>query len=179
MADNEVTMAEGKFLCLLKRGRWEFVRRKDITGVVGVVALTDAGELLLVEQFRHPVGVRCVELPAGLVGDVDAGESVETSAARELEEETGYRAAGVEILSSGVTSAGLTDERVTLCRATGLTRVSDGGGDESEEIEVHAIPLAGVPQFLKEKEMAGRLIDLKVWSALWWAEGGRGGKDEG
>lgn len=159
-------MAEGNFLRLVKQGRWEFVQRTTGKDVVGVVAVTGAGELLLVEQFRVAVGARCVELPAGLVGDVDAEESIQTSAARELEEETGYRPARVEILVRGVMSAGLTDERVTLCRATGLTKVSDGGGDESEEIEVHAIPLGEVPAFLRQKEAAGRLIDLKVWSAL-------------
>lgn len=174
MADDESTMAEGKFLRLMRRGKWEYVQRMNITGVVGVVAVTDAGELLLVEQFRPPVGARCVELPAGLVGDIDSSESVETSAARELEEETGYRPSRVERLSHGVVSAGLTDETVTLCRATGLTKVSEGGGDESEEIEVHAVPLAEVPGFVKAKEAAGRLIDLKVWSALWWAGRGQG-----
>lgn len=172
MSKEDATLAEGRFLRLVKRGTWEFVQRKGSTGVVGIVAVTDAGQLLLVEQLRHPVSARCVELPAGLVGDVDATESVEASAARELEEETGYRPAGIEILSEGVTSAGLTDEMVTLVRATGLTKVSDGGGDESEAIEVHAVPLAEVPRFLKEKEAGGRLIDLKVWSALWWAERG-------
>ena len=166
----ERVLAEGRFLRMVSRGGWEFVRRTGSNGVVGVVATTPDGRLLLVEQHREPLGRRCVELPAGLVGDVHRGEGAAESAGRELEEETGYRAARLEPLVAGSVSAGLTDEAVQLFRATGLQRVGDGGGEagSGEDIEVHAVPLLEVGAFLRGKMEAGRSVDLKVWAALWF-----------
>ena len=167
---NNAVLGEGKHLRLVSRGGWEFVERTGVIGVVGVVATTDDGKLLLVEQWREPVGKRCVELPAGLVGDVQDGEDAAESAARELEEETGYRPVHVELIVDGCVSAGLTGEVVALYRATGLQKVGDGGGEagSGEDIEVHAVPPSDVPAFLRRKAADGRSVDLKVWAALWF-----------
>ena len=160
----------GKFIRLVSRGGWEFVERTGVGGVVGIVATTDVGELILVEQHREPLGCRVIELPAGLVGD--DGDAAETSAKagkRELEEETGYRAGRVSTLvKGGAVSAGLTSETVDLVRAKDVRPVGEGGGIEGEDIQVHVVPLADVPAFLKRKQKAGRRVDFKVYAALWF-----------
>ena len=160
----------GKFLEMVRRGRWEFVRRRGSTGVVGIVATTAAGELILIEQDRPSVQARVIELPAGLVGDDgDAAESSVKAGKREMLEETGYRAGRVKkLVVGGLPSAGLTDEAVDLVRAEGVVKVADGGGVSGESIEVHAVPLAEIEPFLKRKQRAGRRVDLKVWAALWF-----------
>lgn len=171
------TLGEGKFLRLVRQGKWEFCERHGSTGVVGIVATTAVGEIVLVEQWRDPVGARCVELPAGLVGDDGMSESSADAAGRELEEETGYRAEVVTpLISNGCVSAGLTSETVDLVRAENVVKTGDGGGLEGEEIEVHLVPLAEIDTFLQAKQQDGRLVDFKVWAGLWFCRGGgRGG----
>jgi ADP-ribose pyrophosphatase len=73
------------------------------------------------------------------------------------------------VVLEGPVSAGLTDETVTLLRATGLTRVTDGGGDESESITVHVVPLAQAQDFLRAAAARGCAIDHKVLTGLWIA----------
>lgn len=163
-------VAAGRFARFVRRGTWEFVQRTNVSGVVGIIAVTADGKLLLVEQYRPPLERRCVELPAGLVGDLAGArdEDLALAAKRELLEETGYEAADIEHLVDGVASAGLTDEVLSLVRATGLTKKSDGGGDEHEEITVHEVPLANVPAWMKEQAGRGKMLDLKVYTALYF-----------
>ena len=155
------TVWEGRFLTVRKEGRWEYVERAGAIGAAVIVAIDD-GHLLLVEQYRIPVGRRCLELPAGLVGDQTEGEPVEAAAARELEEETGYRP--TRIVSEGVfySSPGLTSESFTLVRAEGLMRVGDGGGEDDEDITVHRVALADVRDFVAAKRAEGVGIDAKL-----------------
>jgi len=160
------TLREGRFLRLARRATWEVCQRTTGTGVVGMIATTDAGEIVLVEQDRPPLGRRCVELPAGIVGD-EGDETVEAAARRELLEETGFAADRVERACHGVVSAGLTDEAVTLVRMTGLARVGAGGGVGNEAIATHVVPVGVASSFLSDRVAAGRAVDLKVWSALW------------
>jgi ADP-ribose pyrophosphatase len=108
------------------------------------------------------LGRMCLELPAGLVGDETAGESVAVAAGRELEEETGYRADVIEDLGVFYSSPGMTSESFTLVRATELTKVGDGGGDEHENITVHRVALADVPAFVAQKRAAGVAVDTKM-----------------
>ena len=134
------TVWEGKYIKVLQDGTWEYVSRAR--GIQAAVILAvDAGYVILVEQYRVPLGRRCLELPAGLVGDEDAGESVEASAARELEEETGYRATAIEPLGFFHSSPGMVSEGFTLVRATGLERVGNGGGTCGREY--HRVARAG------------------------------------
>jgi ADP-ribose pyrophosphatase len=162
---------EGRYIRLVNEGGWEWAERTNASGVVVVLGITQSGCLLLVEQHRPPVGGRVVELPAGLSGDI-AGQEEEdlaVAAARELEEETGYRPGRVERLFSGPVSAGMTSETLTFFRADDLVKVGGGGGDASEDITVHAIPLAEVPAFLHASVARGALVDPKVWAGLWFA----------
>jgi len=152
---------EGRFLAVEKQGSWEYaVRTRDIRAAV-ILAL-DGDHVILIEQFRIPVGARCLELPAGLVGDEDEGESIETAAARELEEETGYRADRLEVLGTFCSSPGMTSETFTVVRATQLTRVGEGGGEETENIIVHRVALADLPAFIADRRGDGYAMDAKL-----------------
>ena len=163
---------EGQFLRMCQRGTWEYVDRKGASGVVGIIAVTEAKALVLVEQYRPPVDTRMIELPAGLAGDTPefAGEPLVEAAKRELREETGYEAAHWRPAYSGLTSGGLTDEFIELFYASGLERVAAGGGDEHEDIVVHTIPLEGVEDWLAAQSQQGKGIDLKVYGALYYAK---------
>ncbi len=161
-------VAQGRYLDLVCRGRWEFVRRRNATGVVLVVAVTPHGELLFVEQYRPPVDSQVIELPAGLVND-QVGISVEScaeAARRELLEETGYDASQLREIFSGPSSAGLTDEQVSIFLATGLQRVHTGGGVENENIVVHEVPLTSACEWLDAQRDAGRKVDVRVYAGI-------------
>lgn len=156
---------EGRFIVAKKRGKWEYVSRTRGISAAVILAIDD-GEVILVEQFRVPLGRRCLELPAGLVGDHDEGESVEISAARELEEETGYRPARIETLGYFHSSPGMVSEGFTLVRATGLTRVGEGGGEGDEDITVHRVKLADIPAYVAAKRAEGVAIDVRILALL-------------
>ena len=165
---SEVVWA-GHWLEVRTQGTWEYVERKGKVGAAVIVALDDGpfGEaqdrhVILVEQHRIPVGARCLELPAGLVGDEEPGESIEAAANRELEEETGYRAAQVECLGTFQSSPGMTSEYFELVRATGLTKVGEGGGLGDEDIAIQRVPLARLTAFVAERRAAGVEVDAKI-----------------
>ncbi len=159
---------EGEFLRVVVDDGWEFVERKGISGIVGIVPITEEDEVVLIEQLRVPAGARCIELPAGLAGDEPGTEDepFETAARRELLEETGYEAGRLEHLYEGVVSAGLTNESMTWFLATGCRKVGPGGGDDAEEIDVHVVPLADVLQWIEEQQNAGKTFDVKALSIL-------------
>ena len=160
------TVWQGRFLETVVDGRWEYVRRTRGIGAAVILAVTDADEIVLVEQYRVPLGAHCLELPAGLVGDHDGSESFETAAARELEEETGFRAERIESLGVFSSSPGMTSETFTLVRAAGLSRVGAGGGTDGEDIIVHCVPLTGLAGFIAEKRAGGTVIDMRLLAAL-------------
>lgn len=152
---------QGRFITAKRDGKWEYVSRaRNIEAAV--ILAVDEGHVLLVEQYRVPLGARCLELPAGLVGDERDGETVLTAAARELEEETGYRAARITPVGRFASSPGMISETFTLARAEGLTRVGDGGGIEDEQIVVHRVPLSEVSQFVAGRQAAGAVLDVKL-----------------
>lgn len=171
MAANQpaTLLHEGRYLTLQSRDGWEFVHRRHAVAVI--VAWTPDDELLLVEQFRIPVARRTIELPAGLVGDDQAygDEDIFDAAARELEEETGWRAGQLDEIMTCPTSAGLTDETVLIVRATELRQVGRGGGDDSEDIVVHRIRRSVVDAWLRERSANGLAIDPKIFAALYWS----------
>jgi ADP-ribose pyrophosphatase len=151
----------GKFVVAKRRGRWEYAGRPGGMRAAVVLAI-DAGEVILVEQYRVPLGKFCLELPAGLIGDEAEGEDALASAARELEEEAGYRAARWEELGEFWSSPGMLSECFTLVKATGLTRVGDGGGTAHEDIVVHRVPLGRVVETVAEHRASGHAIDVKL-----------------
>lgn len=151
----------GRFIEAKTLGKWEYVSR---TGGVhaAVILAVDDGHVLLVEQYRVPIGARCLELPAGLVGDEEAGEEAEAAAIRELEEETGYRAERMVDLGRYYASAGMSSEGFTLLRAEGLAKVGEGGGVAGEDIEVHRVRLEDLPSFAAARRAAGVAMDAKL-----------------
>lgn len=167
-----VVLGEGRWLRLVREGRWEFTERRRTTGVVVIVALTGDERLVLVEQYRPALKCPVIELPAGLAGDEEhfKGEELAEAARRELLEETGYEAGQMERLITGPPTSGLTSEAVTLFRATHLRRVHEGGGDEKESIIVHEVPLPELYAWTRRMADRGRLIDPKVFSGAYFAE---------
>ena len=156
---------QGRFITTKTRGKWEYVSRAR--GIKAAVILAvDDGHVLLVEQFRVPLGKICLELPAGLIGDDTEGEAVELAATRELEEETGYRPARIESLGEFFSSPGMVSESFFFVRAHGMEKVSEGGGVEGENITVHRVPLSGITAFIAEKRAAGCAIDAKLLMLL-------------
>jgi len=160
-AESVETMWQGRFIVARRQGRWEYVSRSR--GIrAAVILAVDEGHVLLVEQYRVPLGRACIELPAGLIGDEAEEETVEAAAARELEEETGYRAARIDEIGEFSSSPGMVSETFTLVRARGLTKVDEGGGVSGEDITVHRVPLAEMPAFVAEQRARGKMIDVRM-----------------
>jgi ADP-ribose pyrophosphatase len=157
----EETMWQGRFIAARRKGKWEYVGRTRGIQAAVIVAIHE-GHILLVEQYRVPLGRMCLELPAGLVGDEEAGEAVELAAARELEEETGYRPATVRLAGTFASSPGMVSEGFTLVIAEDLTKVGDGGGVVGEDIIVHRVPLADIAAFIESKRAKGAAMDVKL-----------------
>ena len=154
-------MCEGRFVRLVKRGKWEFASRaRNISAVV--ILAEHEGKVILIDQPRVPLGARCVELPAGLVGDEDPNATVEATAIRELEEETGFTAARIEVLGEFYASPGMISESFTLVRAHCVRRSGEGGGDDNEDIHVHLVARDDIPNFLEQKRAEGFGIDVKL-----------------
>jgi ADP-ribose pyrophosphatase len=158
-------MWQGKFVRAIKRGRWEYVSRCGSVNAVVIVAEHE-GKIILIDQYRVPAGKRCVELPAGLVGDEDENATVEETAVKELEEETGYTAERIEVLGEFMSSPGLLAESFTLVRAHGLRKVGDGGGTEHEDINVHLVAREDIPAFLAARRAEDMVIDVKLLNFL-------------
>lgn len=152
----------GRFIEAKRQGRWEYVSRTGGIRAAVILAIDDEDRAILVDQYRVPLGRRCLELPAGLVGDDTVGESVEAAAARELEEETGYRAERIETIGEFHSSPGMNSEGFTLVRASGLERVGDGGGVDGEGITVHRVALAALPDYVAARRAEGWAIDVRL-----------------
>ena len=157
-----VTEWEGKYIRVVRDGRWEFVERCG--GVHAVVILAEyEGRIILVEQARVPLGNRkCIELPAGLVGDTDRDATPESTAIKELEEETGFTADRVERLGEFFASPGMLAESFTLVRTHGVRKIGEGGGDENEDINVHLVAREDIPNFVEQKRAEGFGVDVKL-----------------
>ena len=162
--DSEQVMWAGRFITAKTRGKWEYVTRSRGIRAAVILAVDEADHVLLVEQFRVPLGKPCIELPAGLIGDHDdvVGEDATLAAARELEEETGYRAARIDVVGEFYSSPGMVSESFTLLAARDLIRVGPGGGVDGEDITVHRVPLDGLEQFIASARQRGLGIDVRL-----------------
>ncbi len=163
----EEVMWQGRFITAKKKGRWEYVARSRGIRAAVVMAVED-GHVLLVEQYRVPLGRNCIELPAGLIGDDEglAGESSLAAAGRELVEETGWRAARLEDAGEYYSSPGMVSESFTLVRASGLEQVGPGGGTDNENIVPHRVALADLNRFLAGKRAQGVAIDVRILALI-------------
>lgn len=161
MTEPEEIVWQGKFITAKTRGKWEYVSRARGISAAVILAVHD-NAVILVEQFRVPLGRTCIELPAGLIGDHASGEAPELAAARELEEETGFRAGRMENLGEFYSSPGMVSEAFHLMRAHDLEQVHEGGGVEGENITVHVVPLADLDSFIADKRAQGCGMDVKL-----------------
>lgn len=160
----------GRYLRLMRNGRWEYVQRVTRDHAVIIIGLTAQQEVVLIEQMRIPAGGKVIEWPAGLVGDTEGveDETLESTARRELMEETGYEADTYVQIFSGPPSPGIASETITWFRAHGLLKTGPGGGESSEDITVHAIPLREVDDWLNRWQANGGRVDAKVYAGLYF-----------
>lgn len=168
-ADSE-TLYVGKIFALraddvvMPHGR---TARREVVehyGAVAIVALDDEGNIVLVYQYRHPVGRRLWELPAGLL-DLD-GEAPQLTAARELEEEAGLRADRWQVLVDVVSTPGFTDESVRIYLATGLSEIDrPTAHDEEADLQVRRFPLAEAAQMVFAGEIVNALAVAGILAA--------------
>jgi ADP-ribose pyrophosphatase len=148
---DEVKLPDGK------TSRRELIKHP---GAVAIIALTDEGKLVLVEQYRKAMERSLVEIPAG---KLEKGEEPAASAVRELEEETGYECEKMEWLTSFYTSPGFADELVHVFVAKNLKKKENAAGlDEDEFVELMELTLAQAEQFMKE----GKIKDAKTAYAI-------------
>ena len=165
MIEDEDAKAEvmwaGKYVRAIKKGRWEFASRTNEVRAVVIIAEFE-GKTILIDQPRIAVGGRCLELPAGLVGDEDRNATIEETAVKELEEETGFTATRIERLGDFHASPGMLSESFTLVRAHGVSRKGGGGGTEHEDIKVHLVARAEIPAFVEQKRAEGFAVDVKL-----------------
>jgi ADP-ribose pyrophosphatase len=160
----------GKYLNLVERDGWEYVTR-NTHDVAIILPVFKNDDILLIDEFRHPLQKRLIGLPAGLVGDKDANEDIFGGARRELLEETGYQANSMElILENSPSSSGMTDETFNLLIARNLVKIHNGGGDETEDIKVLRIRKNRICAEAKEWLKNGYLIDPKIFMALFFLE---------
>lgn len=129
----------------------EYIRHP---GAVMMVPLLDDGRVVLVRQFRYPLGRHFIEVPAG---KIDAGESPLDTARRELREECGYTAARWEHLRTIHPCIGYSDERIELYLARGLEHVGHAPDDE-EFLEVLTVPLAQALAWVRD----GTITEVKA-----------------
>lgn len=153
---------QGRFIRMMKDGKWEYASRARGIEAAVILAITPQDEVVLVEQYRVPLGRNCLELPAGLIGDEQEDEAVAPAATRELEEETGYRAGRIEPLGFFYSSPGMVSEGFTLVRAHDLVKTGAGGGDADENIIVHLVPRGDIAAFVAGKRAEGVAIDVKI-----------------
>ena len=162
----EQVVWQGRFITAKQRGNWEYVSRARNIRAAVILAIDEADHVLLVEQYRVPLRRNCIELPAGLVGDTTEGEDATEAATRELEEETGYTAARMEVVGEFFSSPGMVTESFTLLRAHGLTQTGPGGGVDDENIITHRVARADIPAFIAAKRAEGAAIDVKLLMLL-------------
>ena len=148
-----------------ENGRPHDVEVVEHAQAVGVIVCPQPGRMLLVRQYRHPLGRDNWEIVAGGMND---GESPEDAASRELREETGYVAKRVERLWSAFTAPGFCEELLHFCVVDGY-EIGPSQPDENEQIELGVFSL----EELWRKIRSDELPDAKTQVAVLWALSGR------
>jgi ADP-ribose pyrophosphatase len=142
-------------LCNEKIAKREIIRHK---GGVGIIAITENKEIIMVRQFRKPYDEELLEIPAG---KIDLGEAPEVCAVRELKEETGFTADKVSYLNVMYPSPGYTDEKIYIYKAEGLHE-GELSLDEDEFLNVEKYTLNHALEMVK----TGKIKDAKSIIAI-------------
>jgi ADP-ribose pyrophosphatase len=160
----------GKFRHFVLEQGWEFVERASYGGIAVIIAVTEDQEIVFVEQYRVPVGRPVIEFPAGIANDQahNLHETLEETARRELFEETGCKAKELIRVAEGPASSSTTSDILTIYYASGVKRIGKGGGDETENITVHVVPLNKVDGWLEDQIGQGKMIDLRIYAGLYY-----------
>lgn len=140
---------------------WQGERPRDVMrhpGAAVILPLVDSDHVCLIKNYRIAVEQTLFELPAGTL---EPNEPPEITAGRELEEETGYRADKIELLTAYYPSPGVMDERMFMYLATGLTMHAPAR-EEGEEIENHIVTLDEAKGMIQD----GRIADGKTIAGL-------------
>ena len=163
---------EGKYIRVVKEDNWEYVERTNGNEVVYIVPIlkTDTTYAIFIKEYRIPLKKHVIGFPAGLVGFIVGKDSIETAAQRELLEETGYDAERIRYLTQGPSSSGLSPENVHFYLADRLKQLNLGGGDETENISVHKVPLEKASAWLENEMKNGSVLDVKAYLGLYFAE---------
>lgn len=131
-------------------------------GAVAIIAITDDGKILLVEQYRKALERSIIEIPAG---KLEPGEQPEMTARRELEEETGYSCGELTYIQTFATSPGFADEVIHLYVARQLMLLEEAAElDEDEFVELMAVTVEEAEQMMAD----GRIYDAKTAFAVLW-----------
>jgi ADP-ribose pyrophosphatase len=161
------TLHAGKYLNLVERDGWEYVTR-NTHDVAIILPILGDGRIVLIKEFRQPLQKYVIGLPAGLVGD-KGDEGIFDAAIRELIEETGYRASCMElVLDNSPSSSGMTTETFNFLIATKLTKVDEGGGDNTEDIEVMIVNPDDILHLRNEWTNKGFVVDPKIFIGLYF-----------
>ncbi len=168
MSDDPRVLYEGRHLVLFDRGGWEFVEHRTAPEAAMIVALTEAGEIVLAEEFRPPMNAPVVSLPSGLIGDEGPEDAID-AARRELAEETGHTAERWERLTRGPGSAGQSSEMVTFFLARPAVPSGTQAAHDVGKIRVHVVPVAALLVWARQREAEGTVIDPKIWAGLYLA----------
>lgn len=160
------TLYSGRFVNLVRDGRWEYCERVKNTAAAMIFACTREGKVLLVEEYRPPIRQQSICFPAGLIGDAEQ-ESAEDAARRELLEETGYEAGQVRFLYAGPSSPGITSEYISFFLATDLVHRGQGGGVQGERITVHEVPREEIDEWLAAQRAIGKAVDPRIYAGLY------------
>lgn len=131
-------------------------------GAVAILAITDEGKIILVEQYRKALERSIVEIPAG---KLEAGEKPEVTARRELAEETGYDCKELTYLQSFATSPGFADEIIHIFVARGLFELDEKAElDEDEFVELLEVTIEEAEEMMRK----GEIFDAKTAFAIMW-----------
>ncbi|APC83713.1 NUDIX hydrolase [Clostridium botulinum] len=161
----EQEIYKGKIINVVKQkvklpnGKESFREIVKHPGAVAILAYKDKDTVLLIKQFRKAIDKDIFEIPAG---KIEKEEEIESSALRELEEETGYKAKNMEYLGKIVTSPGFSDEYIYIYKALNLYKGKEGMEDEDEFIDLMEISIDKLKEYIKN----GEVIDGKTISAV-------------
>jgi 8-oxo-dGTP pyrophosphatase MutT (NUDIX family) len=144
-----------------RTGEIRRVTRIDSSDWINIIALTPEEEVLLVRQYRHGTRTFTLEIPGGLI---DAGETAEEAALRELREETGYTGSGIRLIGRVAPNPAFLSNHCSTFLVEGCERAGEMAQEEGEDLELVVRPLSDIPALIAD----GEIVNSLVICAFWW-----------